>query len=52
MEAVGTEEGEGAAEAHDYASPAHRIFASLRVGGVEGVCGATVVVVGDDYMVG
>jgi hypothetical protein len=52
VEAVGTEGGEGAAEAHDYASLAHQIFASLRVGGVEGVCGAVVVVVADGDMAG
>ena len=49
---VGTEGEEGVAEAHDYASLAHRIFAALRVGGVEGVCGAVAAVVADGYMAG
>ena len=49
---VETEGEEGVAEAHDYASLAHRIFAALRVGGVEGVCGAVAAVVADGYMAG
>jgi hypothetical protein len=51
-EVVGTAGEEGAAGAHDYASLAHRIFASLQVGGVEEVYGAVAVVVGDGYMAG
>ena len=51
-EVAGTEGEEGVAEAHDYASLAHRIFAALRVGGVEGVCGAVAAVVADGYMAG
>jgi len=45
VEAAGTAEEEGVAEAHDYACLAHRIFASLRAGGAEGVYDAVVVVV-------
>ena len=49
---AGTEGEEGVAEARDYVSLAHRIFAALRVGGVEGVCGAVAAVVADGYMAG
>jgi hypothetical protein len=45
VEAVGTAVEVGATEAHDYARLAHRIFASSRGGGAEGVCGAVVVAV-------
>ena len=51
-EVVGTAGEEGAAGAHDYASLAHRIFASLQVGGAEEVYGAVAGVVGDGYMAG
>jgi hypothetical protein len=44
VEAAGTAGEEGGAEAHDYASLAHRIFASLRAGDAEGVYDAVVVV--------
>ena len=49
---VGTAGEEGAAGAHDYASLAHRIFASLQVGGAEEVYGAVAGVVGGGYMAG
>jgi hypothetical protein len=45
VEAAGTAGEEGAAEAHDYASLAHQIFASLRAEGAEVVYDAVVVVV-------
>jgi hypothetical protein len=44
-EEVGTEEEEGATGVRGYAYPAHRIFASLRAGGAEGVYGVNAVVV-------
>jgi hypothetical protein len=44
VDAAETAEEEGAAEVRDYACLAHRIFASLRAGGAEGVYDAVVVV--------
>jgi hypothetical protein len=44
-EGVGTEGEEGATGVHGYGCLAHRIFASLRAGGAEGVYGVVAVVV-------
>jgi hypothetical protein len=44
-EGVGTEGEEGATGVHGYARLVHRIFASLRAGGAEGVYGVVAVVV-------